>query len=92
MKVLATAFLIALVAGTASGDQQTPTQQLHGALVSAKVMGSCAMLLQLVKFQESTQMRGGDEFLERFANMEYARLGVSADQYAQKCCRLGARV
>jgi hypothetical protein len=64
---------------------QTESQQLHGAFVSAKFTGGCTTLVQMAEFQKSTKMPGGDEFLERFLGMESARLGMSPAQYVQAC-------
>jgi hypothetical protein len=75
-----------LLASCASAiADQTESQQLHGALVSAKISGGCTTLVQMAEFQKSTKMPGGDEFLERFLGMESARLGKTPSQYVQMC-------
>lgn len=54
-------------------------------LITAKFSGGCGMITQMATFQQSTKMRGGDEFLERFLSTESARLGMSPQQYVEQC-------
>ncbi|WP_223507843.1 hypothetical protein [Pseudomonas sp. BF-B-25] len=77
--------ILLLISCTSAVADQTETQQLHGAFVSAKISGGCTTLVQMAEFQKSTKMPGGDEFLERFLGMESARLGKSPAQYVQMC-------
>jgi hypothetical protein len=54
-------------------------------LVTAKFSGGCGIITQMAAFQQTTKMRGGDEFLERFINTESARLGMTLKQYLEQC-------
>jgi hypothetical protein len=54
-------------------------------MVVAKATGMCGALTQLVNFQESTKMSGGDEFVFRFLSTEAARLGYTTEQFLAIC-------
>ena len=54
-------------------------------LIAAKATGMCGTFAQLTRFQESTQMPGGDEFIVRFLNTEAARLGKTLPQFMEEC-------
>lgn len=54
-------------------------------LAVAKLAGGCGMIQQMVAFQNSTKMLGGDEFLVRFLATESARLGFATDSYVEFC-------
>lgn len=54
-------------------------------MVSAKFSGGCGIIGQMMEFQSSTKMDGGDAFILRFLNTESARLGFTLDQYIQYC-------
>ncbi|EEP1426374.1 hypothetical protein HAZ10_004473 [Salmonella enterica] len=54
-------------------------------LVTAKVAGMCGTFKQMFAFQETTQMPGGDEFIERFLNTEISRLGMSLQEFMKLC-------
>lgn len=82
---ISTAGFILLAFCASAVADQPGLQQLHGALVSAKISGGCTILVQMNDFQKSTKMPGGDQFLERFLGMESARLGLTIAQYVQTC-------
>ena len=54
-------------------------------LSMAKVTGMCGMLKQLTNFQETTRMDGGDQFILRFLRVEAARLGVTIEEFLERC-------
>lgn len=54
-------------------------------LVAAKATGACGVIHQLVSFQESTKMQGGDEFIVRFLNTEMARLNKTLPDFLKEC-------
>ena len=60
---------------------------LNDIAVNGKVAGMCGMIRQLTFFQESTQMVGGNEFIERFLSTEAARLGQSLTEFLEGCIR-----
>ncbi|MFG0356766.1 hypothetical protein [Pseudomonas sp. zbq_11] len=81
-----TATMVALCAFLSTACAEEPSiDLLRGALSSAKIAGSCSLLIQMTNFQEATKMPGGDEFLARFYGMELARLGMSSAQYTKMC-------
>lgn len=80
-------FLYALIAPAAA--EQPPEDALKGVIASAKIAGGCALLIQMLKFQDETKMAGGDEFLNRFYNMEIARLGLTPEQHTKMCADAG---
>ena len=58
--------------------------ELRGEAVS-KIAGACGILDSMLYFQKTTKMSGGDEFVVRFWTVEAARLGLSMQQYSDKC-------
>lgn len=40
--------------------------EIVGMMVVAKATGMCGVLSQLIRFQDTTKMKGGDEFIMRF--------------------------
>ena len=59
--------------------------EIVGMMVVAKATGMCGVLSQLIRFQETTKMKGGDEFIMRFLNTEAARLGHTVDTFVGQC-------
>ena len=53
--------------------------------VMAKGAGMCGTIGQISRFQDSTKMPGGHEFVIRFFNTEAARLGISFKQFLVNC-------
>lgn len=77
-------FIILIVSCPAhSGNEAQGT--LQDMLISAKFTGLCGALQQMTTFQESTKIDGGDQFLERFAMAESARLGMSTSEFFEMC-------
>ncbi len=54
-------------------------------MVTAKATGMCGVFSQMVAFQDSTKMPGGDEFIVRFLSTESARLGYKLDEFMKQC-------
>ena len=66
--------------GSAATDEETAAL-----FVSAKMSGACGVLDQLIEFQATTKMEGGDEFVTRFWNTEAARLGLTLVELSDTC-------
>jgi hypothetical protein len=77
-------FLTPLVANAEESEKETG-DQLVSMMVVAKATGMCGVLSQLVRFQETTKMKGGDEFVMRFLNTEAARLGHTVESFIGQC-------
>nr|WP_294971551.1 hypothetical protein [uncultured Pseudomonas sp.] len=54
-------------------------------MVVSKMTGACGIAQQMAEFQRTTQMPGGDEFVARFWKTEFARLGVTQEEYIKNC-------
>ena len=78
-------FLILSVSISWATEKQDDTETVTGLMVSAKFSGGCGIIGQMVEFQRTTKMDGGDAFILRFLNTESARLGFSVEQYMQYC-------
>lgn len=57
----------------------------QGILAIAKIAGSCGVIASLIRFQEETQMKGGDDFIDRFVSVEAARRGLSIEGLSKQC-------
>lgn len=58
---------------------------LRDLLIISKATGMCGTIQQMVAFQESTKMDGGDEFITRFVSTEAARLGQTVPEFVTQC-------
>ncbi|HHR6170838.1 TPA: hypothetical protein ACS71B_000536 [Providencia alcalifaciens] len=54
-------------------------------MLVSKYSGMCGVFYQLTRFQETTQMDKGDEFLERFMNTELARMNLKPEEFVKNC-------
>jgi len=54
-------------------------------MVIAKVSGMCGLFTQMARFQETTKMEGGDEFITRFLATEATRLGHTSNSFIKAC-------
>lgn len=54
-------------------------------LITAKMTGMCGVIETMMNFQETTQMDGGFEFIERFWSSEAARLGWTVGEMMLLC-------
>jgi hypothetical protein len=59
--------------------------EIIGMMVVAKATGMCGVLSQLVRFQDTTKMKSGDDFIMRFLQTESARLGHTVDTFVGQC-------
>ncbi|OUR70774.1 hypothetical protein A9Q78_11785 [Methylophaga sp. 41_12_T18] len=66
-------------------EESSESTQLVEMMVTAKATGMCGVFSQMARFQESTKMPGGDEFIVRFLNTEAARLGYSLEEFMAAC-------
>jgi len=85
MKVLL-CFILAL--GLASDNyaiDEPSDPYLVALLQAAKVSGMCGVFYQMGKFQDATQLPGGDEFILRFIKTEAARLGLTLEAFLDRC-------
>jgi hypothetical protein len=83
-KIVFLILLLPFIAGAEESNTE-PGNQLVSMMVVAKATGMCGVLSQLVRFQETTKMKGGDEFVMRFLNTEAARLGHTVESYIGQC-------
>lgn len=60
-------------------------QSAQEIMAVSKIAGACGILDSMLYFQKTTKMSGGDEFVVRFWTAEAARLGLSMQQYSDKC-------
>jgi hypothetical protein len=75
--------LIALaLTGTAHAEGEASLQDM---ILVSKMAGVCGVMQQMATFQETTQMPGGNEFIERFWKTEFARLGKSQATFFKEC-------
>ncbi|AWC94471.1 hypothetical protein ACV8DN_002890 [Morganella morganii] len=61
------------------------TATVEDIMIVSKYTGMCGVFSQLSKFQESTKMDNGDEFLERFFNTELSRLNTTPEEFIKNC-------
>lgn len=86
-----TALLIGLSVAAPLHAADPDLEAVKVSLVDAKLTGICGVMQQMAAFQETTQMAGGDKFIIRFWNTEFARLGLSAEDFLQVCLRVTSR-
>lgn len=73
------------VAATVSAQAADVGGDLQEILAISKTAGVCGVMQQMVAFQSTTKMPGGDEFIVRFWTTEFARLGKSQEQFIREC-------
>ncbi len=78
-------FLLFPFLANAEQSDKEAMDEVIGMMVVAKATGMCGVLSQLVRFQETTKMKGGDEFIMRFLHTEAARLGHTVESYIGQC-------
>jgi hypothetical protein len=69
----------------AQDNEKNEYGKIIGMMVVAKATGMCGVYSQLVRFQDTTKMKGGDEFIMRFLSTEAARLGHTVDSLVGQC-------
>jgi hypothetical protein len=82
--ILALVFLISLPVLAVENDENDMSE-IVGMMVVAKATGMCGVFSQMVNFQQTTNMSGGDEFIVRFLTTEAARLGHTLDSFMAQC-------
>lgn len=77
--------LLVVLSTSASAKEVEENDSAVSMLVISKMTGLCGAISQMARFQESTKMNGGDEFLSRFVGTEVARLGFTSEQFIAFC-------
>jgi hypothetical protein len=54
-------------------------------ILVSKMAGVCGVMQQMAAFQKSTKMPGGNEFIVRFWQTEFTRLGKSQETFLREC-------
>ena len=88
MKKTAFTLLLSLsLAMTAQAEtkKQTDNSATLDMLVVAKATGMCGAYFQLVNFQQSKKIAGGDELVTGFLTAEATRLGHTLDSFMAQC-------
>jgi len=83
--VLALIFPLIAVAEEGESESDETTEWLIQMMVTAKATGMCGLFSQMSRFQQTTQIPGGDEFMARFLRTEAARLGYSIEEFTETC-------
>ncbi len=83
-KILILLFLIPVLANAEEPNAEA-SDELVNMMVIAKATGVCGVIAQLIRFQETTKMEGGNEFIVRFLSTESARLGLTLESYTGRC-------
>lgn len=54
-------------------------------LASAKITGTCEVMDQMIEFQETNQIPGGDAFIAEFQKSESQRKKISEEEMSEYC-------
>ncbi|MFM5646352.1 hypothetical protein [Aeromonas caviae] len=83
MKTLKFLTFILVFANTSAnaGDEAS----IQDMLLVSKMTGICGVMQQMAAFQSSTKMPSGSEFIKRFWQTEFARLGKSQETFLKEC-------
>lgn len=73
-----------LFIGNAHAEDELSRQ---GVMAVSKIAGACGILDSMIYFQKTTKIPGGDKFVARFWVAEAARLGLSMQEYSDRCNR-----
>lgn len=74
-----------ILMGAVGASAEPDFEKFKTIMYSAKMAGMCGNIQQMMEFQESTNMAGGDEFIARFVKTEAARLGYTNEQLIASC-------
>ncbi|BDY50143.1 hypothetical protein APX80_11545 [Escherichia coli] len=87
MKRIAILLLLCLssIANAEKKSDDSSFDEIQGLMIASKMAGMCGAIKQMAIFQESTNMPGGNEFLQRFLTTEQARLGMTPQQFLEAC-------
>ena len=55
------------------------------AIIVSKISGMCLAINQMIELRESTNISGGNEFVERYIGTQSETFGVSARELGEKC-------
>jgi hypothetical protein len=84
-KILAVVLLILSSVASAATAEQSMKNPFQEVMITSKMVGTCGVMQQMVRFQEATKMEGGEDFILRFWSTEATRLGMSTDRFIQVC-------
>lgn len=82
MKLILIVLMVFISHDVKANEENEPLIEL---LIASKATGMCGNIQQMLAFQESTQMNGGDEFIARFVSTEAARLGKTVSEFVAQC-------
>ncbi|QXO59313.1 hypothetical protein JC794_08480 [Morganella morganii] len=80
-------FLLALSVPIQSIASEDDVDFAVSVMVVSKTAGMCGMVSQMTRFQESTKINGGDEFIERFIKSELGRLDLTPQEFVDHCSK-----
>lgn len=83
--MIRTVLLVIGISITLSSQAESSNDQLLGLLAASKMAGLCGAVQQMARFQESTKLKGGDDFIYRFVGTETARLGMDHATFLKRC-------
>jgi len=85
LKIIVFLLLLFPLLLNAEESSKNKYDEIVGMMVVAKATGMCGVLSQLIRFQDTTKMKGGDEFIMRFLKTEAARLGHTVETFVGQC-------
>lgn len=80
--------IIILTTGLAfalASHAESNNEQLLSILAVSKMAGLCGAVQQMARFQDATQLTGGNDFIYRFVGTEAARLGIDHQLFLKHC-------
>lgn len=83
--MLRTILIVIGLSFTFPSQAETSNDQLLGIMAVSKMAGLCGAVQQMAHFQDSTKLKGGEDFIYRFVGMEAARLGMDHQIFLKKC-------
>ncbi|MDH5479587.1 MAG: hypothetical protein OEX11_02350 [Nitrosomonas sp.] len=84
-KIIIAIFLVASFPAIADENTENDMKVVIDMMVVAKAAGMCGVFSQMVNFQKTIKMPGGDEFIVRFLSTEAARLGHTLESFMAQC-------
>jgi len=73
--------LILFLVPTYSSANETLIEEM----INAKVAGACGIMRHMLRFQEQTKIKGGDEFILRFVSRESTSLLLTGPNLVDSC-------
>lgn len=82
-------FLLSLILtfSTVTNIYANENKEILDSIALGKIAGMCGLVKQMATFQNTTQMKGGNEFITRFLNTEATRLGMSLEVFLSGCIK-----